>query len=188
RLPTSGLCIVSVPRSCFRTRRSSDLGGPSGRRGRPARDHGPWREHLLLKSIRPLLVPRSLNSRRPEPGGVMQVGDPDHWRRDFKSVGGKNPRDRGIGLPRPGSVPVPCLDEPRAETAREVTMGREIDQTEFTRGQRTHYRRELRRNLDLFESFLDTAEFIDEGTVGVELEMNLAESEGMAPALLADAL
>src|SRR5690625_8040324 len=67
-------------------------------------------------------------------------------------------------------------------------MGREIDQTEFTRGQRTHYRRELRRNLDLFESFLDTAEFIDEGTVGVELEMNLAESEGMAPALLADAL
>src|SRR5690625_5779375 len=67
-------------------------------------------------------------------------------------------------------------------------MGREIDQTEFTRGQRTHYRRELRRNLDLFESFLDTAEFIDEGTVGVELEMNLAESEGMAPALLDDAL
>src|SRR5690625_6686489 len=90
--------------------------------------------------------------------------------------------------PRPVSVPAPVLEEPRAETAREVTMGREIDQTEFTRGQRTHYRRELRRNLDLFESFLDTAEFIDEGTVGVELEMNLAESEGMAPALLADAL
>src|SRR5690625_6210327 len=111
----------------------------------------------------------------------MQVGDPDHRRRDFKSVGGKNPAGtEGSVSPRPGSVPVPCLDEPRAETAREVTMGREIDQTEFTRGQRTHYRRELRRNLDLFESFLDTAEFIDEGTVGVELEMNLAESEGMA--------
>src|SRR5690625_5316871 len=79
--------------------------------------------------------------------------------------------------PRPVSVPAPVLEEPRAETAREVTMGREIDQTEFTRGQRTHYRRELRRNLDLFESFLDTAEFIDEGTVGVELEMNLADRD-----------
>lgn len=67
-------------------------------------------------------------------------------------------------------------------------MGREIDQTEYTRGQRTHYRRELRRNLDLFETFLDTAEFTDEGTIGVELEMNLVEAEGMAPALLADPL
>ncbi|MGP5079216.1 glutamate--cysteine ligase [Brachybacterium alimentarium] len=65
-------------------------------------------------------------------------------------------------------------------------MGREIGTTEYTRSQRTRYRQELRRNLDLFESFLDTAEFIDEGTVGVELEMNLAETEGMAPALLVD--
>ena len=67
-------------------------------------------------------------------------------------------------------------------------MGREIGTTEYTRSQRTHYRRELRRNLDLFESFLDTAEFIDEGTVGVELEMNLARTDTMAPALLADRL
>ncbi|MGY5765794.1 glutamate-cysteine ligase family protein [Brachybacterium sp. DNPG3] len=65
-------------------------------------------------------------------------------------------------------------------------MGREIGSTEYTRGQRTHYRHELRRNLDLFESFLDTAEFVDEGTIGVELEMNLAEESGWGPALLSD--
>ena len=46
-------------------------------------------------------------------------------------------------------------------------MGREIGSTEYTRSQRTRYRRVLRRNLDLFETFLDTAEFVDEGTVGV---------------------
>ena len=67
-------------------------------------------------------------------------------------------------------------------------MGREIGSTEYTRSQRTRYRRELRRNLDLFETFLDTAEFVDEGTVGVELEMNLAEQDSMAPALIADTL
>lgn len=67
-------------------------------------------------------------------------------------------------------------------------MGREIGTTEYTRSQRTRYRRELRRNLDIFESFLDSAEFVDEGTVGVELEMNLAEAEGMAPALLVDTI
>src|SRR5690625_4097162 len=104
----------------------------------------------------------------------MQVGDPDHRRRDFKWVGGNDPAGtEGSVSPRPGSVPVPCLDEPRAETAREVTIGREIDQTEFTRGQRTHYRRELRRNLDLFESFLDTAQSIGEAPVGVELDVHL---------------
>lgn len=67
-------------------------------------------------------------------------------------------------------------------------MGREIGTTEYTRSQRTLYRRELRRNLDLFETFLDTAEFVDEGTVGVELEMNLAREDTMAPALISDLL
>src|SRR5690606_21923157 len=52
-------------------------------------------------------------------------------------------------------------------SAPEVPMGREIGSIEYTRSQRTLYRRELRRNLDLFENFLDTAEFVDEGTVGV---------------------
>lgn len=56
-------------------------------------------------------------------------------------------------------------------------MGREIGSTQYTRTQRTHYRRELRRNLDLFESFLDTADFQDDGTIGVELEMNLADAD-----------
>ncbi|PMC74869.1 glutamate--cysteine ligase [Brachybacterium sp. UMB0905] len=64
-------------------------------------------------------------------------------------------------------------------------MGREIGTTEYTRSQRTRYRRDLKRNLDLFETFLDTSEFVDEGTVGVELEMNLAETGSMEPALVA---
>ncbi|MEE1619568.1 glutamate--cysteine ligase [Brachybacterium sp. J153] len=65
-------------------------------------------------------------------------------------------------------------------------MGREIGSTEYTRGQRTRYRHDLRRNLDLFETFLDTAEFVDEGTIGVELELNLADATTMAPSLTAD--
>ena len=65
-------------------------------------------------------------------------------------------------------------------------MGREIGTTEYTRTQRTRYRRELSRNLDIFESFLDTAEFVDNGTIGVELEMNLADAQDMSPALVSD--
>lgn len=61
-------------------------------------------------------------------------------------------------------------------------MGREIDRSEYTRPQFTRYRRELRRNLDVFESYLDSAEFEDEGTVGVELELNLADADDMSPA------
>src|SRR5690625_6092269 len=55
---------------------------------------------------------------------------------------------------------------------------------EKKKGQSTHYRRALRRNLDLFEYFLDTAEYVAEGTVGVALERDVAESEGMTSALL----
>src|SRR5699024_16406 len=76
----------------------------------------------------------------------------------------------------------------RRHSPPEATLGREIGSTEYTRSQRTRYRRELRRNLDLFESFLDTAEFVNEGTVGVELEMNLARADTMAPALISDLL
>ncbi|MGP9694257.1 glutamate--cysteine ligase [Brachybacterium sp. AOP25-B2-12] len=47
----------------------------------------------------------------------------------------------------------------------------------YTRSQRTRYRRELRRNLDIFETYLDHAEFRDEGTVGVELELNLVDAQ-----------
>ncbi|MCS6711713.1 glutamate--cysteine ligase [Brachybacterium sp. EF45031] len=63
-------------------------------------------------------------------------------------------------------------------------MGREVGTTEYTRSQRTRYRRELRRNLDLFESFLDHAEFVTEGTIGVELELNLIGPDAR-PALTA---
>lgn len=56
-------------------------------------------------------------------------------------------------------------------------MGREVGQTEYTRSQRTRYRRELRRNLDIFETYLDHAEFLTEGTIGVELEMNLVHDD-----------
>lgn len=61
-------------------------------------------------------------------------------------------------------------------------MGREIGSTSYTRAQRTAYRLELRRNLDLFESYLDTAVFVVDGTIGMELEMNLVD-EALQPAL-----
>lgn len=61
-------------------------------------------------------------------------------------------------------------------------MGREIGRTEYTRSQRTRYRRELRRSLDIFETYLDHAEFRTEGTIGVELEMNLVD-DAEQPAL-----
>ena len=48
-------------------------------------------------------------------------------------------------------------------------MGREIGSTSYTRAQRPAYRLELRRNLDLFESYLDTAVFVVDGTIGMEL-------------------
>jgi gamma-glutamyl:cysteine ligase YbdK (ATP-grasp superfamily) len=64
-------------------------------------------------------------------------------------------------------------------------VGREITSTTYTRSQRTHYRHELRENLDTFESFLDTARFADRGTIGVELETNIA-NEDQSPGLAAD--
>lgn len=64
-------------------------------------------------------------------------------------------------------------------------MGREVGRTEYTRSQRTRYRRELRRHLDVFETYLDHAEFLDEGTIGVELEMNLVDADER-PALTAE--
>lgn len=66
-------------------------------------------------------------------------------------------------------------------------MGREVARTEYTRSQRTRYRRELRRNLDIFETFLDHAEFRTEGTIGVELEMNLVD-DAEQPALTSTAV
>lgn len=65
-------------------------------------------------------------------------------------------------------------------------MGREIDEAFYTRGQFTQYRRDLRRNLDIFETYLDTAHFDDEGTVGVELELNMFQDDDVAaPAMVA---
>lgn len=54
-------------------------------------------------------------------------------------------------------------------------MGREVGRTTYTRIQRTRYRRELQRNLDIFETYLDHAEFEAQDSIGVELEMNLVD-------------
>src|SRR5699024_9511718 len=67
-------------------------------------------------------------------------------------------------------------------------MGRQIDPPEVTRGQRTHYRPELRRDLDQVQPLLDTAAIIHERTVGLERAVMLAEPEGSARALPADPL
>lgn len=61
-------------------------------------------------------------------------------------------------------------------------MGREVARTEYTRGQRMTYRRELRRHLDVFETYLDHADFRSDGTIGLELELNLVD-DAERPAL-----
>lgn len=66
-------------------------------------------------------------------------------------------------------------------------MGREVGRTEYTLSQRTRYRRELRRNLDVFETYLDHADFRDESTIGLELELNLVD-EHEQPALASSAV
>lgn len=60
-------------------------------------------------------------------------------------------------------------------------MGSDITSAEYSGQQRREYRQTLRQNLDLFESYLDRAEFITDGTIGLEVEMNLVDND-MQPA------
>ena len=56
-------------------------------------------------------------------------------------------------------------------------MGAEVTSKSFSREQRTHYRARLLENLDRFAGFLGTASFADSASIGVELELNLANDD-----------
>ena len=54
-------------------------------------------------------------------------------------------------------------------------MGEQISVDSYTPRQRTVYRRQLEEELEAFDRHLQEAEFIDKGTIGLELELNLVD-------------
>ncbi|WP_372698095.1 glutamate--cysteine ligase [Arthrobacter sp. JSM 101049] len=56
-------------------------------------------------------------------------------------------------------------------------MGAEVSKKTFTRAQRTTYRERLNQNLEAFEAFLAEGHFASSGTIGLELELNLANGD-----------
>lgn len=57
------------------------------------------------------------------------------------------------------------------------SMGAEVSKKTFTRAQRTTYRERLNQNLETFETFLADGHFAASGTIGLELELNLANRD-----------
>jgi hypothetical protein len=61
-------------------------------------------------------------------------------------------------------------------------MGAEVKTKTFSREQRTRYRERLLENLESFGHYLATAEFAGTGSIGMEMELNLTNSD-CSPAL-----
>ena len=59
-------------------------------------------------------------------------------------------------------------------------MGDAISSESYTPRQRTTYRRRLEDELERFDRHLQGAEFVDHGTIGLELELNLVD-DAMRP-------
>jgi len=59
-------------------------------------------------------------------------------------------------------------------------MGEAVSSEKYTPQQRTRYRQRLGDDLEIFDRHLQTAEFVDHGTIGLELELNLVD-ENMQP-------
>ncbi|WKD61273.1 Carboxylate-amine ligase YbdK [Corynebacterium ciconiae DSM 44920] len=66
-------------------------------------------------------------------------------------------------------------------------MGDAVSSETYTPRQRTRYRQRLMDDLEVFDRHLQDAEFINEGTIGLELELNLVD-EQMQPSLCNDAV
>ena len=60
-------------------------------------------------------------------------------------------------------------------------MGDAVSRDSYTPKQRTTYRQMLLDDLEIFDRHLQDAEFVDHGTIGLELELNLVDDD-MAPA------
>lgn len=56
-------------------------------------------------------------------------------------------------------------------------MGEEVSSKRYTPEERTLYREKLAENLELFDTYLRHAEFKSAGTIGLELELNLIDSD-----------
>lgn len=56
-------------------------------------------------------------------------------------------------------------------------MGESVSTDRYTPKQRTEYRRRLAGDLEIFDRYLQRAEFEDAGTVGMELELNLVDQD-----------
>ena len=52
-------------------------------------------------------------------------------------------------------------------------MGDAVSKDTYTPKQRTRFRERLNAELEVFDKHLQDAEFINQGTIGLELEMNL---------------
>ena len=61
-------------------------------------------------------------------------------------------------------------------------MGEAVTAQRYTAEQRTRYRERLNADLETFDEYLQDADFVDEGTIGMELELNLVD-EDMQPSL-----
>ncbi|ANS77781.1 hypothetical protein SGUI_0385 [Serinicoccus hydrothermalis] len=63
-------------------------------------------------------------------------------------------------------------------------MGQEVSRSEFTREQRLAFRAKVRDDLDCFEQMLEGSRFdFTRPQMGLEIELNLVEEDGLAPAL-----
>lgn len=62
-----------------------------------------------------------------------------------------------------------------------VPMGEQVSTDSYTPRQRTYYREQLQHDLEWFDKHLQNAEFVDKGTIGLELELNLVD-HNMQPA------
>ncbi|WP_273415759.1 glutamate-cysteine ligase family protein [Corynebacterium appendicis] len=60
-------------------------------------------------------------------------------------------------------------------------MGDAVSRDSYTPKERTKYRQALLDDLEIFDQHLQEAEFVDHGTIGLELELNLVDDD-MAPA------
>ena len=60
-------------------------------------------------------------------------------------------------------------------------MGDAVSRERYTPRERTDYRRALNDDLETFDAYLQQAEFVSRGTIGMELELNLVDAQ-MAPA------
>ncbi|GAA4283544.1 glutamate-cysteine ligase family protein [Brevibacterium daeguense] len=56
-------------------------------------------------------------------------------------------------------------------------MGEKVSRQRYTPQQRTRYRELLNDDLETFDSYLQEASFVDQGTIGMELELNLIDDQ-----------